>query len=265
MTKSPAVRDTTDDTGNAPLAPRWRDRVGRAVKVIWLAGWLALATGIVFPPIALASLWSRSGNSMFRLACLWAWIILKITRTRVSVRGLGKIDRSRAYMIIANHQSHFDGPALALGLRKLPFRWIAKQELLRIPVFGYCLKSSRNIFIDRSDREKAVASIQAGLRRLPHGVSVMCFAEGTRSDDGRVGVFKKGGFMAAVQGGLPILPVAICGSRNVLPKGSIAFRSGCIKLRVGEPIETQGVDAGDLESLIRATRAAIFALGASGA
>ena len=230
----------------------------RWTKIGWLSCWLVLATIIVFPPITLVSLFSKTGNSMFQLARLWAWIILKVTAVRVVVRGGDKIDRTRAYMIIANHQSHFDGPALALGLGGLQFRWIAKKELLRVPLFGHCLNSSRNIFIDRTNRESAIASIQKGMTKLPDGAGVMCFAEGTRSASGRIGSFKKGGFAAALDKGMPLLPVTINGSHHVLPKGRLMFRSGIIELVVGDPIETVGKSADHLDDIVQETRQAIL-------
>ena len=84
---------------------------------------------------------------------------------------------------------------MALKLAGIQFRWIAKSELLKILLFGYCLHDARNIFIDRSNREQAIASIQTGMRRLPADVIVMCFAEGTCSPDGRIGRLKRVGFL----------------------------------------------------------------------
>lgn len=245
----PPIESSVAETLPAPqgLWLRW-------LKIGWLVFWLAGATALVFPPITLVSLFSKTGNSMFQLARLWAWIILKVTGVRVAVRGLEKIDRSQAYMIIANHQSYFDGPTLAWGLGGLQFRWIAKQELLKIPLFGHCLNSSRNIFIDRTDRETAIAGIQQGMRGLPPGAGVMCFAEGTRSATGRIGPFKKGGFAAALQHGMPLLPVTINGSRRVLPKGKVCFRKGIIELVIADPIETAGKSARDLDALVTETR-----------
>jgi 1-acyl-sn-glycerol-3-phosphate acyltransferase len=231
----------------------------RGCKIAWLAFWAVTATLLVFPPLTLVSLFSKTGNSMFQLARLWAWIILSVTGVHLAVQGRDNIDPSQAYMIIANHQSHFDGPALAWGLGGLQFRWIAKRELLKIPIFGHCLNSSRNIFIDRSNRETALASIENGLRRLPPGAGVMCFAEGTRSATGHIGPFKTGGFAAALRHGLPILPVTINGSRRILPKGSICYRKGLIELVIAAPLETAGKSVADLEGLIRETRRIIQA------
>jgi 1-acyl-sn-glycerol-3-phosphate acyltransferase len=236
--------------GNACL--RW-------VKITWLAGWVGMATFLVFPPITLVSLFSRTGDGMFHLVRLWAWIVCRAAGVRIRTRWLTKIDRRRSYIIIVNHQSHLDGPVLALGLRGLQFRWIAKRELLKIPLFGHCLHAARNIFIDRANRERAIAGIREGLQRLPGGVSVVFFAEGSRSDDGRLGPFKKGGFAAAIQSGLPILPVVINGSRRVLPKGSVVFRSGPVDLIVGTPIETTGYGSHQVDNLMRRTRETIEA------
>jgi 1-acyl-sn-glycerol-3-phosphate acyltransferase len=141
----------------------------------------------------------------------------------------------------------------------MPLCWIAKRELRQIPLFGHCLRVMHTIFIDRSDRETAIASIQQGLRRLPTGLSVICFAEGTRSADGRIGTFKKGGFAAAVENALPVLPITINGSRRVLPKGSLVFNPGTIELIIGAPIETRNLTIDRLDELITQTRDIILA------
>jgi 1-acyl-sn-glycerol-3-phosphate acyltransferase len=246
--ESPVMDTETAPTG---IVMRW-------IKIGWLFSWLVIATLLVFPPITLVSLFSKTGNGMFQLARFWAWIILKVTAVHIVVRGADKMDRSISYMIISNHQSHFDGPALAWGLGGLQFRWIAKKELLAIPIFGHCLNSSRNIFIDRTNRESANASIQEGISMLPDGAGVMCFAEGTRSDTGHVGPFKAGGFAAALQNEMPLLPITINGSRHVLPKGSLLFRRGIIEMVIGDPIETAGKSLHDLDELIKITRHVIL-------
>lgn len=249
----PPIDPTVMDSGSTTtsLLVRW-------LKIGWLFCWLIIATLLVFPPITLVSMVSKTGNGMFTLARWWAGLILKVTAVHIVVRGAEQIDRSRAYMIISNHQSHFDGPALAWGLGGVQFRWIAKKELLKIPVFGHCLHSSRNIFIDRTNRASAHESIQEGMTMLPDGAGVMCFAEGTRSDTGHVGPFKRGGFAAAVQHEMPLLPITINGSRHVLPKGSLMFRSGIIELVVGDPIDTAGKSVHDLDDLIEVTRRVIL-------
>jgi 1-acyl-sn-glycerol-3-phosphate acyltransferase len=124
-------------------------------------------------------------------------------------------------------------------------------------VFGHCLYACGHIFIDRSNRESSIRSIQTGIERLPEGVGVMFFAEGTRSANGRLGRFKKGGFSAALQTGLPILPVTINGSARVLSKKSIVFSSFPIEVVVSDPIEVGSHTHEQIDELMEKTREAI--------
>jgi 1-acyl-sn-glycerol-3-phosphate acyltransferase len=228
-----------------------------AIKVFWLFFWAILATLILFLPITLAGLFSKTGNMAFNISKLWAHLMAFVTGVRIYIRNKEKIDRSKSYVIIANHQSLFDILALVTTLG-IQFRWIIKIELLKIPLFGHALYASRNIFIDRSNRQKAIESINKGADRLPEGVSVMFFGEGTRSPDGEVKVFKKGGFNLAIARGIPILPVTVNGSRKVLPKKSIVFKSGPIEVVVSDPIDTTNYKEANLDALIEKTRNAVI-------
>jgi 1-acyl-sn-glycerol-3-phosphate acyltransferase len=230
----------------------------RLIKVVWLAFWLFAATLLIAPLITLAAVFRCRRRRIYAIACLWARIICCAAGVKVLTRGRNQVDRRRSYVIVANHQSHFDSPALALGLADMQLSWIAKQELHKIPLFGHCLQVLNTIFIDRANRDAAIASIQKGLRQLPAGVSLIWFAEGTRSIDGRIGQFKKGAFMAALQSGTPVLPVTINGSRRVMPKGSVVFTPGRIELIVATPIETRGLAHHDLEKLMVQTRDVIL-------
>ena len=127
-----------------------------------------------------------------------------------------------------------------------------------MPLFGYALHASRNIFIDRSNHDKATESINKGLERLPDGVSIMFFAEGTRSRDGSIGPFKKGGFRCALHDNRPILPVTVNGSRKILPKGALVFHPGTIEVVVGDPIDTSNYSIQNIETLIGKTRTVII-------
>ena len=226
------------------------------LKIIWLSFWLFFATILVTIPIIFVSFLGSNGNFAFSMARVWAWIILHISGVSLQISGREKLEKKRSYIIISNHQSHFDGPALAISLG-LQFRWIAKKELLKIPIFGHALKAMENIFIDRTNKEIAIQSISEGLNQLPKGVGVMVFAEGTRSEDGSIGKFKKGGFAAAIQTGFPILPVSISGSAQALPKGGIVFNPGTIAVKIGDPIETDEYTFEQLEELIEKTRTVI--------
>lgn len=230
--------------------------IGR-VKILWVCFWMAFASILLFVPITMAAFMSSTGNLAFTISKAWAWIMLTVTWVRPTIRGREKIPSGQSLIIIANHQSHFDILALVTQLG-IQFRWIIKKELRHIPLFGYALYASRNIFIDRSNREKAVESIDAGVRRLPPGTSIMFFAEGTRSPDGAIHPFKKGGFVTALDTGFPILPVTVNGSRNVLPKKSSVFRPGPIEVVVGDPIDTGKYTVETIDELIETTRNCII-------
>ncbi|MBW2560122.1 MAG: 1-acyl-sn-glycerol-3-phosphate acyltransferase [Deltaproteobacteria bacterium] len=234
------------------------DIVLRIFKIFWASFWAGLALLLVFIPIVVAASMSSTGNLAFTFSRVWAWVMLKITGVHPEIRGREKIRPGQSYVIVSNHQSHFDILALVIRLG-IQFRWIIKKELRSVPLFGFALYKSKNIFIDRTDRDKAVQSIREGIRRLPHGVSVLFFAEGTRSPDGAIHPFKKGGFTTAVDSGLPILPVTVNGSRRVLPKGSLAFNRGPIEVVVGDPVDTQSYTHKTIGELIAVTRDTIVA------
>jgi 1-acyl-sn-glycerol-3-phosphate acyltransferase len=224
-----------------------------ALKIFWISLWAIVATLLLAVPIISAALLSSTGNLAFTLSKIWAWTMLRVTRVKVVIRGHEKIVPGQSYIIISNHQSEYDILALVTTL-KIQFRWIIKKELRKVPLFGYALELSRNIFIDRSHPDQAMKSIQEGLDRLPPGVGVMFFAEGTRSADGSIQPFKKGGFVMALEKGVPILPVTVNGSRKILPKRSLVFRPGTIEVVVSDPIDTAGWQKGRMQELMERTR-----------
>lgn len=228
-----------------------------AVKVVWISLCAASATLVLFIPITVSALLSSTGNLAFSLSKIWARFMLAATRVKVTIRNKDRIRTGQSYIIISNHQSEYDILALVTTLG-IQFRWIIKQELRNVPLFGYALYASRNIFINRADRQEAIKSIQSGMERLPYGASVMFFAEGTRSMDGSIQSFKKGGFVMAVEQGLPILPVTVNGSRRVLPKKSLTFNPGLIEVVVADPIETKGYTHEQVQRLIDRTRDVII-------
>jgi 1-acyl-sn-glycerol-3-phosphate acyltransferase len=213
-------------------------------------------TLVLFVPIVAAALAGRTGKVAFALMQCWAWLVLRVSGIRVVVRGRDNVETGRRYVILSNHQSHFDIPALVTSLG-VPYRWVIKKELRGIPLFGYALAASRNIFIDRSNSESAMRSIQDGVAQLPEGTGVLFFPEGTRSWDDQMLPFKKGGFIAAQDSGLPILPVTVNGSRRLLPKGSAVFRSGTIEVVIHPPISARTVTEESLEELMERTRRVI--------
>lgn len=226
-------------------------------KVLWIGFCAGLATTVLFLPITIAALISFTGNLAFTISKIWARFMLLATGVKIEIKNPEKIQKGRSYIIISNHQSEYDILALVTTLG-IQFRWIIKKELRKVPLFGYALYASRNIFIDRSDKDKAIASIHSGINRLPQGTSVMFFAEGTRSIDGTIQPFKKGGFFLAMEKGLPILPVTVNGSRRVLPKKSLVFTPGDIEVVVDDPIETTEFSKEQVNELMETTRQVII-------
>jgi 1-acyl-sn-glycerol-3-phosphate acyltransferase len=230
----------------------------KAICIAWLGFWATIATVILGIPVMVAGMLSRTGNLAFSISKLWAYIMLAVSFVRTEIKNKNKILKRTSYIIISNHQSHYDIITLVTTLG-IQYRWIIKKEILKLPIFGYALYASRNIFIDRSNTTSAIESINKGFDRLPNGVSVMVFAEGTRSPDGQIHEFKKGGFITAVRLKIPILPVTINGSRRVMRKGSFTLKPGKIQVVIGDPIDASSYTTDTVQELIDKTRQAIIA------
>ncbi len=140
---------------------------------------------------------------------------------------------------------------------------IAKKQLGKIPFFGWAMHAGRFIFIDRQNPIAARRSIEEAARRIKRGHSVLLFPEGTRTRDGNIGPFKKGGFHLAIASGATIVPCAIRGSRAVMPRGSWLIHSGAIHVEVGEPISTVGLVDDDRDALLDRVRAQIISMAKS--
>ena len=230
----------------------------KAICVVWLGFWATVATVILGIPVMVAGMLSRTGNLAFSISKIWAYTMIAASFVRTEIKNKNKILKGTPYIIISNHQSHYDIITLVTTLG-IQFRWIIKKEILKLPIFGYALYASRNIFIDRSNTTSAIESINKGFDRLPKGVSVMVFAEGTRSPDGQIHEFKKGGFVTAVRRKIPILPVTVNGSRRVMRKGSFTLKPGKIQIVIGDPIDTSGYTTDTVQELIDKTRQTIIA------
>ena len=204
----------------------------------------------------IVSFFSRSGNPVHIIARIWSKSILFVSGIGVTVEGLANIDPSQSYVYMSNHRSNFDIPLL-LGCLPIQFRWLAKAELFKIPIFGRAMCGAGYVKIDRSNRESAFKSIDQVAAKMRNGVSVMIFPEGTRSEDGDVQPFKKGGFVMAVDTGAPIVPVILRGSRSIMAKGSWRINPGNVTLSIEKPIDTTGYTRDTKEDLIKTVRSVI--------
>lgn len=224
--------------------------------------WLTTLTGnfflvlgtVVFGLLALPfALLPRGDHAVFVLSKLWSWGLLAASGVRVTAGFEAALEARQSCVFLANHQSMFDIPLL-LATVPVQLRFAAKRSLFRIPVFGWAIRAGGLIPVDRGNRAKARATFAAAEKRLRGGVSVLLFPEGSRSLDGRIHRFERGGFLLAIRTGLPIVPVGIRGTLPVQRRGSFRIRPGRVEIRYGEPVDPASFGVrgrGELEALVR--------------
>ena len=178
----------------------------------------------------------------------WGRILCWLAGVRVKVEGIENLDPGQTYIFAGNHCSQYDIFSFQ-GYFPHDFRWIAKKELFRIPVFGRAMHRAGYIPIDRTHGRQALKSLDEAAKRIAAGSSVLIFPEGTRSADGTLQEFKTGAVLLAIKAGVPIAPLGFNGSYQVLPKGTLLPRSGEIIIRVGPPISTGQFKAGDKQRM----------------
>ncbi len=166
----------------------------------------------------------------------WAKRLLFFAGIKVVSNGLEHIEPNASYIFIANHSSYLDIPTLFVAIPN-NLRIMYKRELEKIPFFGWFLKKSDFIAIEREEAISARGSLNKALELIKQDVSVLIFPEGTRSSDGNLKEFKKGAMFLAVRSGKPIVPVAISGTCKLLPRGSLFIRTGRVKVTIGKPLE----------------------------
>jgi 1-acyl-sn-glycerol-3-phosphate acyltransferase len=211
---------------------------------------------IVLGTASLISTLFDSGDFAHRCARAWAWLILKTTGVRVTLRGIDRVPTGGSYVFAANHQSIYDIPIL---FASLPFqlRIIAKESLGHFPFLGWHLRRSGHLLVDRSNPG---AGIVRRMAKLIEGArSLIVFPEGTRSRDGRVGRFKAGTFVVAIDTALPIVPVSVAGSRHVMLKGRLMTCPGDVTVTVHDPVPTIGLTRDDVRDLADRVRAIVRA------
>lgn len=212
--------------------------------VFFLIPVISLYTIVLGSLSVLSSLWPRA-DGRFAHACAraWSWLILATTGVDVHVQGLEHLSRDGAYVFVSNHQSIYDIPVLFWSL---PFqlRIIAKESLGGFPFLGWHLKRCGHMLVDRRNPDRvAIQRRAAALAR--RGASLIIFPEGTRSANGTLGPFKAGSFLLALETGLALVPLAVRGTRRVMPKGELTVRPGRVDVIVHPPLEPAENAAGD--------------------
>ncbi|MGH9351859.1 MAG: lysophospholipid acyltransferase family protein [Terriglobia bacterium] len=205
---------------------------------------------VVGGPLLVYTLLSGNTGLIYRAAVFGARMAVCLAGARLEVRGQEKVERTRAVVFMANHQSNCDPPAL-IGLLP-PVLILAKQGFFRAPILGRAMRLWGFIPVDRRSHEKAIQAVGQAADSLAAGHSFLVFPEGTRSHDGRLLPFKKGVFIMAMKAGAPIQPVSISGSRKVMPKGKVAMRPGKVKITFHDLVTTEGkTEIGALQDAVR--------------
>ena len=228
--------------------------------VFYLIPAITVYTIVLGAASIVSSLFDRRGYFAHRCARAWSWLILRTTGVRVSVDGLERLTPGTTYVFVSNHQSIYDIPVIFASL-PYQLRIIAKASLASFPVLGWHLRRGGHLFVDRRHPDRA--DILKRWRSLvSEGLSLIIFAEGTRSATGHVARFKAGGFLLAVEAGVPIVPIAVIGTRQVMPKGRLRTEPADVSLVIHDPIPAPTLVAptvGDARALARRANTVVAA------
>jgi 1-acyl-sn-glycerol-3-phosphate acyltransferase len=189
----------------------------------------------------------------------WSARLREVADMRVTVEGRENFAEDETFVVMSNHQSHFDIPVLYQALQRR-LRMVAKKELFRIPLFGRAMRLSGFVEVDRQDRIRAVRALDGARAALDAGTNIWIAPEGTRSETGKLAEFKKGGFHLALGAGARILPVSIDGTKDVLPAHSRDIRRGhSVRVVINPPIDPAAYGPERMTELVTAVREAISA------
>lgn len=217
------------------------------LTLIFWAVAMPLAALVMFPWTIL------TGDIMplYRTATWIAFMGVRIAGVHVEVMGREKLDPDRAYVFMSNHTSNLDPPLL---IPLIPRRTsvLVKKELFRLPVLGQAMRMASLVPVDRSNRERAIESLRQAAKVLRSGISMTVFVEGTRSRSGRLLPFKKGPFHLALESGVPVVPITLVGTHELLPKGRMLAHGGDVQVIFHDPIDPAAI--GSRDALISTVR-----------
>lgn len=226
------------------------------LHTVVIYAWIIVVTLFLGTTAILVSFFSKTGDGVHLVAQWWGRSILWVSGIRVKIRGMEHVDPRRSVIYMSNHQSNYDIPVL-FGALPVQFRWLAKAELFKIPIFGQGMRGAGYISIDRSDTRSAIRSLKKAAESIRNGASVMIFPEGTRSSDATLKPFKAGGFVLALESGVPIIPMAVQGTFGIMPKDSYMIRRSEVTLTVQPAIDVTAYTRKQKDLLMDHVRAAI--------
>lgn len=229
-------------------------RTAVALLVLPAALCLASVWALLLVLVGAPQTWIDRAYTGFARFALW------VGATRTEIRGLEYLEPGQAYVVVPNHESSWDPVVLFAALSQLRLRAVVKEEAARIPVFGHALLLTGNVRVERTHTAADVQRIRTAMAARPSDVSMLFYAEGTRSRDGAFHAFKKGAFVTAIAYGLPILPVATAGTRRLWPPLTVRMRSGPVVVEIGRPIQVAGLTLADRDRLRDETYGTVRAL-----
>lgn len=218
---------------------------------LWLFG--LPITCFLFIFVLLSLPFDKKGSAIHSIGAFWCRIILALCGIKVKISGLDNLPKGVPVILASNHQGIFDIPILQ-GLLPVQFRWVSKESLFKIPVIGWTMTLAGYISIDRESPTKAIKSLLRASKRIKSGTSVLIFPEGTRGPDRELLPFKRGLFFLGTKSEVPLVPISISGTSNIMKDHSIWIKPTEVELIIHEPIDTKGID--DIE-LMKRTRDAI--------
>lgn len=210
--------------------------------------------------VVAASLFDRSGEISQLLCRTWAKWLLGLAGASVAIEGGEDVNLAEPRIYVSNHQSYFDVLAL---MAHLPgnARFVAKKSLEYIPFFGQAMRAVGTVIIDRKNPEKARQALMSGSKKqLGRAAGVIVFPEGTRSRDGALQQFKLGAFVLAIELQIPIIPIGVKGTREIMPAKGFSVRQGKIRVKIGKPISPAGMTMDDRNRLLEEARGQVEAL-----
>jgi 1-acyl-sn-glycerol-3-phosphate acyltransferase len=222
---------------------------------------LSVLTTIVYGAVnVVVSLFDPLGDRQMGIARAWGKMICVVCGIRVSTEGLEKIRPGQHYIFCPNHLSYTDTPVL-VSVLPVNFRFMAKEELFRIPFLGTHLKHAGHISVPLEDPRASIRALSLAAKIInERHISVLIFPEGGRSETGVLQDFKEGAAYTAIKAGVPVIPIALCGTRDILPMHSLHVRPGRVVVRIGDPIDVAAMSLRDREALTARIRADIVAM-----
>jgi len=219
------------------------------IRTIFVWSCIVVATLVLGVLTLLTYPFDRKGRIGHHCARLWGRVALLANRVKVQVEGLENIRGKGPFIFMSNHQGSYDIFVL-LGHLPFQFKWLVKKELFSIPFFGWAMSAAGYISLNRQGTRETVEAMNEAAQKIREGMSVVIFPEGSRSPDGSIQPFKKGGFSLAMKAKVPIVPISLAGSREIMPKDRLTTSSGEIRIRIGDPIETEPYSLKDRTALM---------------